>query len=173
VSQRGVGWYENYVHLMCRSPPSFMFVRFRALTARRSSPLHKSPTPKDGSKQASTTCYSQTAIHPLAKTSPMCDHQRLGEHLCQYGARLYGIVSSASARQLSSPRAVSTRSFSQASEEEVPRQVCLFGRKPPERRGDGDHSAARQAGVGARSRPCRRRRLLQGQGHQRRRQECA
>jgi len=26
----------------------------------------------------------------------MCDHQRMGEHLCQYGARLYGIVSSAS-----------------------------------------------------------------------------
>jgi len=95
-----------------------MIVRFRALTASRSPPLHKSPTPKDGSKQASTTCYSQTAIHPLAKTSPMCDHQRMGEHLCQYGARLYGIVSSASARQLSSPWAVSTRSFSQASEKE-------------------------------------------------------
>ena len=106
-----------------------MIVRFRALTASRSPPLHKSPTPKDGSKQASTTCYSQTAIHPLAKTSPMCDHQRMGEHLCQYGARLYGTVSSASARQLSSPWAVSTRSFSQA-EKEVPRQVCLFGRKP-------------------------------------------
>jgi hypothetical protein len=60
----------------------------------------------------------------------MCDHQRMGEHLCRYGARLYGIVSSASSRRPSNPRAVSTRSFSQASEKEVPRQVCLFGRKP-------------------------------------------